>query len=146
MSNDAAPAADTKRDNPFHALIGVELVAKGEGRARIRMPVTPRVAGGVHGSVHGGVLSALIDIAALYAIQTVVGPDQRMNGTAALNISYLRPALGEEVFANATVLKKGRTLAVVDVDLVDRNDRLLAKGRLDYSLRPLTNGTAAREG
>jgi uncharacterized protein (TIGR00369 family) len=128
--------------NPFHALIGVELVERGEGRARCRLPVTEKVRGGVAGSVHGGVLSALVDIVTLSAVSSVAQPGEQMAGTAELNVSYLRPALGDAVIAEARVLKKGRTLAVVDVDITDPNGRLVAKGRVSYALRPnaLTRG------
>jgi acyl-CoA thioesterase len=124
--------------NPFHTLLGVELVRRGEGHARCRLPVTDKVRGGVAGSVHGGVLSALVDIVTLSAISTVVDPaEDQMAGTAELNISFLRPALGEAVYADARVLKKGRQLAVVDVDLTDADGRLVAKGRVNYALRSL---------
>jgi uncharacterized protein (TIGR00369 family) len=123
--------------NPFHALIGVELVERGEGRARCRLPMSEKVKGGVAGSVHGGVLSALIDIATLAAISSVVDhAREQMAGTAELNVSFLRPALGEAVYAEARVLKKGRQLVVVDIDLTDPDGRLVAKGRVNYALRP----------
>lgn len=122
--------------NPFHSLIGVELVERGEGYARCRLPVTEKVRGGVAGSVHGGVLSALVDIVTLSAIASVVRPGEQMAGTAELNVSYLRPALGDAVIAEARVLKKGRTLAVVDIDLSGEDGRLVAKGRVSYALRP----------
>jgi len=95
-----------------------------------------KIRGGVAGSVHGGVLSALVDIVTLSAIASVVQPGEQMAGTAELNISYLRPALGDAVIAEARVLKKGRTLAVVDVDLSGGDGRLVAKGRVSYALRP----------
>lgn len=126
---------DIRAGNPYHALIGVEMVERGEGYARCRLPVAEKVRGGVAGSVHGGVISALVDIASIQAISTLVRPDEQMAGTAELNVSYLRPALGEVVFAAARVLKKGRTLAVTDVDITDPNGRLLAKGRVAYALR-----------
>ncbi len=122
--------------NPYHALIGVELVERGEGAARIRLPVTEKVRGGVAGSVHGGVISALVDIATLPAVSSLVRPDEQMAGTAELNVSFLRPALGDAVFATARVLKKGRTIAVCDVEITEADGTLLAKGRVAYALRP----------
>ena len=122
--------------NPYHALIGVELVERGDGHARCRLPVTEKVRGGVAGSVHGGVISALVDIATLSAVASIVQPGEQMAGTAELSVSYLRPALGEAVFADARVLKKGRTLAVIDVDITNPDGTLVAKGRVSYALRP----------
>jgi uncharacterized protein (TIGR00369 family) len=102
--------------------------------------VTEKVRGGVGGSVHGGVLSSLVDIATILAVSTLVQPHEQMAGTAELNISYLRPALGAAVYAAARVLKKGRSLAVCDVDLTDLDGRLLAKGRVAYALRRRGDG------
>src|SRR5262249_3411414 len=85
--------------NPFHDLLGVETVERGGGRARARLPMREELKGGVGGGLHGGVLSSLVDIASILAISTIVGPSEQMAGTAELNLSYLRPANGAEVFA-----------------------------------------------
>jgi acyl-CoA thioesterase len=124
------------RANPFHELLGIELDERGPGFARVRLPAAERLRGGVAGSLHGGVLSALADIACLAAMQGVFDGRSRPAGTAELNISYLRPALGAYVLAEARVLKTGRTLAVVDVDMSDPDGRLVAKSRVSYALRP----------
>jgi uncharacterized protein (TIGR00369 family) len=137
---DSTGQRDIQAGNPFHALIGVELVEQSDGYARCRLPVTEKVRGGVGGSVHGGVLSSLVDIATILAVSTLVQPHEQMAGTAELNISYLRPALGAAVYAAARVLKKGRSLAVCDVDLTDLDGRLLAKGRVAYALRRRGDG------
>lgn len=120
----------------MHALLDIELLERGEGRARVRLPVTERVKGGVGGSAHGGVISALADIVTLAAVSSVAQPDEEMAGTAELSVSYLRPALGSYIDAEARVLKKGRTLAVLDIDITDPSGRLVAKGRVSYALRP----------
>ena len=51
-----------REGNPLHALLDIELLERGEGRARVRLPVTESLKGGVGGSAHGGVISALADI------------------------------------------------------------------------------------
>jgi acyl-coenzyme A thioesterase 13 len=124
-----------REGNPYHALLGVELLERGDGVARCRLPLTERVRGGVAGSMHGGAISALVDIVTLAAIGTVAKPGDQMAGTAELSVSYLRPALGDAVIAEARVLKAGRTLAVIDVDVTDPGGRLVAKGRVSYALR-----------
>lgn len=91
--------------------------------------------GGVGGSVHGGILAALVDIAMLQAQITVLGPGDIPAGTADLSITYLRPALGANIHAEATVLRKGRQLMVTEVEILDGAGKLCAKGRTIYSLR-----------
>ena len=122
--------------NPFLDHIGVLLEARGPGYARYRIPVVEEVCGGVAGSLHGGAVCTLVDIAAIGAVATMLRPDERMAGTAEINVSFLRPAIGETVYAEARLLKKGRTLAVCDVDVTNDAGKLVAKGRVNYALRP----------
>jgi uncharacterized protein (TIGR00369 family) len=91
--------------------------------------------GGIGGSVHGGLLAALVDIAMLEAMFPLFTPNEQPAGTADLNITYLRPAMGPKVYAEATVLRKGRQLAVTEVKILDQAGALLATGRTIYSLR-----------
>jgi acyl-CoA thioesterase len=137
MSTNERPAPDRLRDgNPFHKLLGIELEEQSPGYARVRLPMREDLRGGVGGSLHGGVLSALVDIAALGAMQGLFDERARPAGTAELSISYLRPALGHSVFAESRVLKQGRMLAVIDVDLKNPDGQLVAKARVSYALRP----------
>ena len=87
------------------------------------------------GSVHGGLLAFLVDAATLEALFPMFGPNDRPAGTADLNITYLRPALGAEIVAEATVLRKGRQLAVAEVEIKGAEGMLCAKGRAIYALR-----------
>lgn len=136
MMDEGGRLARFREGNPFHRLLGVELEEMRPGYARVRLPVTEQLRGGVGGSVHGGVLSALADIVALGAMQSSFTAADRPAGTAELSISYLRPALGDAVIAEARVLKKGRMLAVLDIDISNPDGRLVAKGRASYALRP----------
>jgi uncharacterized protein (TIGR00369 family) len=62
-------------------------------------------------------------------------PDDQPAGTADLNVTYLRPAHGPYVDAEATVLRRGRQLAVIEVSISDAEGRLCAKGRVLYAFR-----------
>src|SRR5579883_1152955 len=83
----------------FNKHIGIELEAVGPGAARARVPATEQVGGGVANAIHGGVLCSLADVAALAAMLSPLSPDDRRgpNGTAELNISFVRPATGAYV-------------------------------------------------
>jgi uncharacterized protein (TIGR00369 family) len=88
--------------------------------------------------VHGGLLAAMVDIAMLEAQFAAFPPGSQPAGTADLNITYLRPALGDCIYAEATVLRMGRSLAVTEVVILDGEGRLCAKGRTIYALRSAT--------
>lgn len=116
------------------AFFDSELASVERGSATYRLTVSARTAGGAAGGVHGGLLAALIDMAVTTATATVCKRGDVMRGTAELNISYLRPAVGRELLASATIVKKGRTLAVGQVDIHNDAGELVATGRVTYAL------------
>jgi len=120
---------------PLQKLLGITLVERRSGFGRICLARTEATPQGIGGSVHGGVLAAMVDIAMLVAVFTQLRPGQEPAGTADLNISYLRPARGHRIYADATVIKHGRQLAVIEVSIVDDENRLCAKGRTLYAFR-----------
>ena len=133
-SNDEAFAKHFA-EHPLHRALGVRLEERREDFARISIAPSAVTQGGVGGSLHGGILAALVDIVMLAALSTVQRPGQEPAGTADLNITYLRPALGARIYAEGTVVKRGRQLAMIEVSILDEQDRLCAKGRTLYAFR-----------
>lgn len=81
-------------------------------------------------SFHGGVIATLIDLAGHAAVAVKIG---RMAPTIDLRIDYLRPSDGGDLIARARLLKAGRTVARVDIDVTDTQGRLIAVGRGSFS-------------
>jgi uncharacterized protein (TIGR00369 family) len=81
-------------------------------------------------SFHGGVIASLIDLAGHAAVAVRIG---KMAPTIDLRIDYLRPSAGEELIARARLLKTGRSVARVDIDVTDEAQRLIAVGRGSFS-------------
>ena len=81
------------------------------------------------GQAHGGAIATLIDSTATYACCIMLG---RAVPTINLRVDYLRPAGGEEMVATATVRRAGRTVSVVDVDVM-AGGKLVAIGRADLA-------------
>lgn len=130
------PARLAFDQHPLHRTLGITLDEQREGFARIRIATGPVTLGGVAGSVHGGVLAAMVDIVMLAAIAPAFRTGDRLPaGTADLNLTYLRPALGAYVFAEAEVIRMGRQLAMTEISILDGEGRLCAKGRTLYSFR-----------
>lgn len=121
----------------LHETLGLTLEELKPGYARIRLKTGRVTLGGVNGSVHGGVLAAMVDIAMLRAMVPLLRKSERAAGTIDLNITYLRPAVGDYIDAIAQVLRKGRTTMVTEVTIQDLAGRLCAKGRTIYALRPV---------
>ncbi len=81
---------------------------------------------------HGGAIASLIDIAGDYALWAMLG-----YGVPTINIriDYLRPASDTRLRAQARVRKAGRTVGVVDIDVLDDQGRLIAVGRGTYGTK-----------
>ncbi len=116
----------------FHEALKLELleVQEDEGVVLIRAPFQPLHERGPNsGQGHGGPISAIVDIAADFAIFARVGYGVP---TADLRIDFLRPAIETDLLARGKVIKAGKTLAVADVEVTDKNDRIVALGRGTY--------------
>jgi len=101
-----------------------------EKRIVLRLPYRPEYQRQAEtGQVHGGIISAFIDVAGTFAVAAVVG-----HGVPTINlrVDYLRGALNTTLIATATVLRAGRMVAVVDIDLRDEQNRQVAVGRGTY--------------
>ena len=114
------------------ALDGVELISAADGRARMRLAVSEKVQN-MGGALHGGAAATLVDVVGTIAIITG-DRGHRPGVTTDLNVSYFAPGRGA-VIADATVLKSGRTLAYVCVDIRREDDGVLvAQGRMTKHL------------
>lgn len=112
------------------ALLGARILSAGEGRAEVRMPVAEAV-GNYGGTLHGGAIAALVDDVGTLALITADNK-QRPGVTTDLNVTFLAPApIGDAVRVEAQVLKVGRTLGFVSVDVRRESDgQLVAQGRM----------------
>ncbi len=120
------------RRQPYLRLLGVELAALAPGYAKMRLPISERLANPYAG-LHGGALSSLADTAVAQALRTLVGAKARTT-TVELNITYLSGTTEGEVIAEARILRQGKTLAVGEVDLHDGKGKALARARVTYMI------------
>jgi len=100
-----------------------------EGVCRVTVPHDQSY-DGVYESFHGGLLMTVADSVACFAIFTKTGPDQAMT-TTDMNIRFLAPCL-TAVTAAAQVIKFGRTLCPVAVDLFDAAGQRVAVAQVTY--------------
>jgi uncharacterized protein (TIGR00369 family) len=124
------------RDNiaatPFHQWLLPELVEVNEEASTValRLVIRPefcRLPG--RPELHGGVVAAMIDITGHAAVASKV---LHSVATVDMRVDYLRMASGTELACTATVVKLGRTIGVVDVQIRDDQKRLCAIGRAAY--------------
>lgn len=114
----------------FHDPMNLRHVSSGGGKAVVELEVAHAVAN-PFGNLHGGAIATIVDHAGTIAIATA-DRQGRPGVTTDLNVSYFVGApIGTTVVAEAEVLKIGKTLAYVTVDVRRKDDRvLLAQGRM----------------
>jgi uncharacterized protein (TIGR00369 family) len=119
---------------PFFPAMGITCAEVEHGVAVTRFAYDDRWArpGGI---VNGVTMMGLADLATYVAIFTVVGI-RPMAVTNELKMNFLRPAVGRDVLARATMHKLGRRVAFASVALTESgdDDRLVAHASSSYVL------------
>ncbi len=87
-------------------------------------------------STHGGVIAALVDCCADYAIAAAVG---YALPTLDLHIDYHKVAKPGDLYAKATITYLGGKLGVAQAKVLDEQGHLVASGRGMYMLRVPTS-------
>ena len=109
---------------PFARLLNLELVELRRGACMLGMEASDRLAQ-LDGFAHGGALATLADTAAAFAVHTLLEPGER-TVTVDLTVHFLRPLVEGVATAQARVLRAGRRLLIVAVEITDQTDALIA--------------------
>ena len=88
-----------------------ELMEVSEGRVVVSAPISPSVSQ-QHGAAHAGLTFALGDTAAGYAALSKFPLESEVL-TVEMKINLMRPAFGDRLVAEGSVIKAGRKLSVV---------------------------------
>lgn len=78
---------------------------------------------------HGGILAALVDLAADWALVSKTG---RGVPTIDIRVDYHRVAMPGNLRARGRIIKFGRQFSVAEAQIFDQEDMLIASGRGTY--------------
>lgn len=108
---------------------GIRFTMAGNGHAEGEIVIEPHHLNPA-GALHGGLIFTIMDTIGGFAARTLgVLPT-----TLTSNINYLRPTLGtKKITAKADVIKRGKNVSVVRIDIFDDRDVLVASGASNYS-------------
>jgi uncharacterized protein (TIGR00369 family) len=115
---------------PYAKLLGLELGEVGRGVASVRLEVREELKQ-YQGVVHGGAVASLIDTAAAFAVLTQLEINERVT-TTDLTIHYLRPANSGRLTATARIVRTGRRLIVLSVEVTNDQEILVATAVTGY--------------
>ena len=128
---------------PYCARLGIVVEAIALDRARVRVPYQDENSNPGR-ALHGGVPASTIDIAGVLAAATGLGDGPVFDaGTLDLSVDYLAAAIGEDIVAEAEVLRRGKEIVYADVDVRNDGGKRIAKGLVTY--RALDRPPAGQE-
>jgi uncharacterized protein (TIGR00369 family) len=114
---------------PIMSTMKLEVINLKAGYCELKAP-RQKMYDGIYDSFHGGLLMTVADSAAAFALMTLTGPETRMT-TTDMNIRFLAPCL-TDLIVHAKVIKFGRTLSPMAIDLYDENEKYVAVAQVNY--------------
>jgi uncharacterized protein (TIGR00369 family) len=120
--------------SPYVGHLGIQLIDMQQDMATLRLPFANSLIT-IGTTIHGGAIASLIDTAAMVAAWSDDSVPENMRGTTvSLTVTYLAPAEREDIQATARVLKRGRSLVYLDVEVQTASRKNIAKGLVTYKL------------
>ncbi len=119
---------------PFHRWLGLKAVSVDEDGITLRATWREEwVVNPDRRYTHGGILAALVDLAADWALGAQLG---RGVPTIDMRVDYHRVAMPGDLICRGTVVRMGSQFSVAEARILDLEDRLLASGRGVYLTAP----------
>ena len=121
-------------NSPYVVHLGMQLTEMQPGMATLTLPFADSLVT-IGTIVHGGAIASLIDTAATVAAWSDAEvPAQARGTTVNLTVAYLAAAEKEDLQAVARVLRRGRNLVYLDVEVSGASGNAVAKGLVTYKL------------
>lgn len=119
-------------DPNFLTWFGVRLVDYHPGFVRLELPVRPEFIQ-IAGAVHGGVLATIADAALACAILSEVEPGITCS-TIEMKVNYLAAVRAGAMVAEATVIRRGKSIGVSRADIFDSSGMMVATAMGTFKL------------
>jgi len=115
---------------PYAQLLGINFEDATRGTATLSLSARPELErfGGI---MHGGALASLADTASAFAVLSTLEPEEQ-TVTVDLTLHYLRPATAGKLTAHARVLRAGRRIATVSVEILNESGALVVTTLTTY--------------
>jgi uncharacterized protein (TIGR00369 family) len=110
---------------PIAQLIGFKPIAFENGEIVLEFEATEKHTNPM-GTLHGGVLCDVADLAMGMAFASTLEDDESFT-TLELKINFLRPVFKEKLLAYGRVVKRGKSVGMVECDIKTAADALVAR-------------------
>jgi uncharacterized protein (TIGR00369 family) len=116
---------DYQKKIPFVSHLKILTETLGHGAARLSLPIETHLTNSF-GTVHGGVILSLLDVALCTAARTL-HPESLGVITIDLSTSFIGAGNGSKLLADARVLKDTRSMSFVEAEAKNEDGSLVAK-------------------
>lgn len=114
----------------YAQLLGIKLEETTRGRATLSLEWRAELSR-MEGIMHGGAIASLIDTASAFAVLSLLELPER-TVTVDLTLHFLRPVSNGRIEARARVLRSGRRLATVSIEVSNEAGLLIATALTTY--------------
>ena len=125
MSDALEAVREFQKRIPYFSYLGMRTDALGEGTARLSLPVAGELTNSF-GTVHGGVIMSLLDVALCTAARTL-HPESVGVVTIDMSTSFIGAGSGARLSAEARVMRNARTMSFVEAEARNEDGSLVAK-------------------
>lgn len=113
-------------NNSYVKLLGMRITKLGEDQAELSMSINADKHTNVYAIAHGGALASLAD--------TVMGVACSTTGkrvvTLEMNMNFIKEVRSQaEIKASGKVIHNGKSTMIVEAEIIDSDNNLIAKGR-----------------
>ncbi|HWI39677.1 MAG TPA: PaaI family thioesterase [Burkholderiales bacterium] len=118
-------AREYQKKIPFLTHLKILTETLGKGTATLSLPVEKHLTNSL-GTVHGGVIMSLLDVALCTAARTL-HPESVGVITINLTTSFIGAGSGSKLLADARVMKDGKSMSFVEAEAKNADGSLVAK-------------------
>ncbi|MFB5284046.1 PaaI family thioesterase [Peribacillus sp. Hz7] len=109
---------------PIAQLLGIEIIELEKGMVVLEMEVSEKLHNPM-GTLHGGVLCDLSDLAMGYAFYSTLAGDELFT-TVEIKLNFLKPIWEGKLRAESKLIKKGNSTGLVECYVYDKKGSLVA--------------------
>ena len=138
MKNALEFTRDYQKRIPFLQHLKIQTDELGQGTARLSLPVEREFTNSL-GTVHGGVIMSLLDVAVCTAARTL-HPESIGVITIDMSVSFIGGGTGKRLNADARVMRDGRSMSFVEGEAKNEDGSLVAKAIATVRVRHKDKG------
>jgi uncharacterized protein (TIGR00369 family) len=120
---------------PVHTRMGLRIKQAGP-HAILEIELNDEVRGHSPGTIHGGMLATLADVAAVTTLQGAYDAETHVAATTDMHIRYYRQPKSGPITAEGRLVYKGQRILSAECSILDGERRELARATATYMIVP----------